>query len=128
MELNVYSIFDAGAEAFTQPFFLPNDGLAIRAFSDNVNSDTKNNISEHPDQFTLFKIATWDDKTGTLNKLEINKSLGLGISYKTEMQVMDSKSLDTFTAQIQSLTKAIKILTSNNIHDIESAKQKEAIK
>ena len=63
MKLNVYSIHDSAAKAFTQPFFMHNDGLAIRAFQGNVNSKEGNNISDHPDQFTLYKIGEFDDVT-----------------------------------------------------------------
>ena len=127
MEQNVYSIYDAAAQAFTPPFYMQNDGLAIRAFMDNVNAEEKNNISEHPDQFTLFKIAEFDDKTGTFKDLETNKSLGLGITFKEQKHV-DTKQIDAFAAQLKELTQSVNVLTSNNIHNIESAKIQEKLK
>lgn len=83
MKLNVYTIFDAAAKAYTAPFFLPNDGLALRAFIDNVNSTEENNISKHPDQFTLFHVATWDDQQATMEQVE-KRSLGNGLTFKNE--------------------------------------------
>ena len=121
MELNVYSIFDSAAQAFTQPFFMQNDGLAIRAFMDNVNSKEPNNICEHPEHFTLFKIAEFDDQTGTMKNLETNKSLGLGITFKEQKQISNSQ-VDAFAAELHELTTAIRVLTSNNIHDIKENK------
>jgi hypothetical protein len=69
MKLNVYSIHDKAATAFTQPFFMHNDGLAIRAFQDNVNAKDENNISKHPEQFSLFKLGEYDDATGVITPL-----------------------------------------------------------
>jgi hypothetical protein len=88
MKLNVYSIFDSAAKAYTSPFFMHNDGLAIRAFQDNVNAEQENNISKHPDQFTLFKIGEFDDATGEI-KTDVVKSLGTGLEYKNSPDISD---------------------------------------
>jgi hypothetical protein len=82
MKLNVYSIYDSAAKAYTQPFFMHNDGLAIRAFQDNVNAPD-NNIANHPDQFTLFCIGEYDDSSGELSKSTV-RSLGTGLEYKNQ--------------------------------------------
>ena len=76
-------MFDAAANAYTQPFFMHNDALALRAFEDNVNASSENNISVHPDQFTLFCIGSFDDQNGALNPCD-PRSLGNGIEYKKE--------------------------------------------
>jgi len=88
MKLNVYSIFDSAAKAYTAPFFMHNDGLAIRAFQDNVNAEQENNISKHPDQFTLFKIGEFDDATGEI-KTDVIKSLGTGLEYKNSPDISE---------------------------------------
>ena len=88
MKLNVYSIFDSAAKAYTSPFFMHNDGLAIRAFQDNVNAEQENNISKHPDQFTLFKIGEFDDSTGEI-KTDVVKSLGTGVEYKNSPDISE---------------------------------------
>jgi hypothetical protein len=88
MKLNVYSIFDSAAKAYTSPFFMHNDGLAIRAFQDNVNAEQENNISKHPDHFTLFKIGEFDDVTGEI-KTDVVKSLGTGLEYKNSPDISD---------------------------------------
>jgi hypothetical protein len=91
MKLNVYSIFDSAAKAYTNPFFMHNDGLAIRAFSDNVNSEQENNISKHPDQFTLFRIGEFDDSSGEI-KTDIVKSLGTGLQYQEKTGLDESQA------------------------------------
>ena len=94
MKLNVYSIFDSAAKAYMSPFFMHNNGLAIRAFSDQVNSEKENQISKHPEQFTLFQIATYDDSTGKLEAVETPKPLGKGNEYKEQqVEINQLKSL-----------------------------------
>ena len=94
MKLSVYSIHDSAAKAFIQPFFMHNDGLAIRAFQGNVNSKEPNNISEHPDQFTLYKIGEFDDSTGQIITYQ-PESLGNGITFKEEttMPIADIEAM-----------------------------------
>jgi hypothetical protein len=91
MKTKIYSIFDSAANAYTTPFFMHNDGLAIRAFQDNVNSKEPNNISQHPDQFTLFKIGEYNDENGEI-KSDNLKSLGNGLEFKND-EAQDKLSL-----------------------------------
>lgn len=65
MKLSVYSIFDNAAGAFMQPFFMVNDGMAVRAFSDTANT-ADSSIKAHPDQFSLYRVGTWNDASGYL--------------------------------------------------------------
>jgi hypothetical protein len=83
MKLNVYAIYDNTAKAYMQPFYMHNHALAVRAFTDQVNSEQDNPIKNHPDQFTLFHIGEFDDKTGNL-ELREHQSLGKALSYKKE--------------------------------------------
>jgi hypothetical protein len=102
MKLNVYSIFDSAASAYTQPFFMHNDGLALRAFSDNVNAETPNNISCHPDQFTLFKIAEFDDSSGEIEKIT-PKSLGNGLELKKPDETL--ATIETLINKVENFIK-----------------------
>jgi hypothetical protein len=103
MILKIYSIYDSAANAYMQPFFMHNDGIAIRAFQDNVNSKEENNISQHPDQFTLFCIGEYDDSNGQITKAETLKSLGNGLEYKN---IEETDNLDLF----QKITNIEKLL------------------
>ena len=80
MKLNMYTFFDSAAQAFTNPFFMHNDGLAIRAFQDNINAETENNMKLHPEQFTLFKVAEWEDKEAKIQPLEPPLSISVGVT------------------------------------------------
>lgn len=57
---NIYSVFDSKASAYLPPFYLPTEGMAVRVFSDCVNSDD-HQFGRHPADFTLFYLGTWDD-------------------------------------------------------------------
>ena len=104
MKLKMYSFFDSAASAFTNPFFMHNDGLAIRAFQDNINSEDKNNMSLHPEQFTLFQIADWDDKAATLDPLKAPKEVARGFELKTETTFTQT-DLQEIKELIQALDK-----------------------
>ena len=69
MKLNIYSIYDSAAKAYMQPFFVQTNGIAIRLFTDNVNSKDDNQVSKHPQHFTLFKIGEFDDQKGTIEPM-----------------------------------------------------------
>lgn len=65
----VYSVFDAKADAFMQPFFTHTDGLAIRSFSDALASPDSN-LSRHREDYSLFKLGEFDDSRGVLESLD----------------------------------------------------------
>lgn len=78
MKLNVYAVHDSKAEAYMNPFFLQNDNMAIRGFSDAVNGDTP--INKHPSDYTLFHIGNYSEVSGSIEPVE-PKSLGNGVAY-----------------------------------------------
>ncbi len=60
MKHKIFSIFDVKAQAYLPPFCLPERGMAIRTFSDCVNSKD-HQFSLHPGDYTLFELGVWDD-------------------------------------------------------------------
>lgn len=105
MKLNIYTIYDDAAQAYNTPFFMHNDGLAIRAFQDNVNSAEENNISKHPEQFSLFKLGEYDDKTGLVQS-DNPKFLAGGLEMKNPTKEDDIISeIKTLKAYITSMNK-----------------------
>ncbi len=81
MNTKTFTIFDSKAEIFNTPFFYPQTSQARRAFGDLVN-DSKTAISLHPEDYTLFEVAEFDDQTGIVTPHETPKSLGLGVEFK----------------------------------------------
>lgn len=66
MKFKIFAVYDAGAEAFLPPFFLPSIGQATRAFSDVVN-DSSHSFSKHPLDYSLWILGSFDDATGIVD-------------------------------------------------------------
>ena len=85
----VFAIYDSCASAFLPPFNLPRSEMAIRAFADCLNSKS-HQFSEHPEDYTLFQVATFNDADGVFTNLEpVNINLGNGLSLKVHTNVVD---------------------------------------
>jgi len=65
MRLRVFSVYDHKAKAYLPPFFMGEQGQAIRSFKDAVNSDG-HQFCRHPEDYTLFEIGDFNDSTGEL--------------------------------------------------------------
>ena len=65
MIINVYAIHDSKAHSYLQPFFMHNDDLAIRSFTD-ASMNTESQFNQHPLDYTLFHIGTYDDETSII--------------------------------------------------------------
>lgn len=65
MKRYVCAVFDSAVMAYGQPFFVPAIGAALRSFTDEVNRKAQDNaLNQHPDDYTLHVLATFDDETG----------------------------------------------------------------
>lgn len=65
MNLNIYTIKDAKAGTFSQPFYSVNHSTAIRSFNASIQDQT-NPLSNYPEDFSLYHLGTWEDNQGTL--------------------------------------------------------------
>jgi len=83
MNFNVYSIFDSKSKIFSQPFVALNDDVAKRNFSVLAN-DVQTQVGRHPSDFSLHRLATFDDNLGTFDDEIGIENLGLATLYKTE--------------------------------------------
>jgi len=81
MQIKLFIVHDSKAAAYLPPFNLPTTEMAIRTFTDTVN-DKQHAFWKHPEDYTLFEIATYDDATGTITTLQSKKPLGNGLDYK----------------------------------------------
>lgn len=77
----IYAIKDVKT-AFWQPWVHHNDNSALREFSTMVNGD--NVVGEHPGDFELWKLGTYDDLTGA-----ISPSLEFVVSASSLKKVID---------------------------------------
>lgn len=66
MKQKIFVVYDDKAKAYLPPFFLPEIGMATRAFGDCVN-DATHNFGRHPEDYTLFMAGTFDDSSGAFD-------------------------------------------------------------
>jgi len=76
LSMALFSIWDNKAKFHSTPWFSPNDDTAIREFVRVVN-DGSSAINASPDDYTLFRIGTFDSDTGLITA-EDKKLLSLG--------------------------------------------------
>ena len=82
MDHKVFAIFDQKASAYLPPFTLPRVEMAMRTFSDCVNSPD-HAFGRHPADYTLVEIAEYDDSTAKITPYEVSISVGTGIEFLT---------------------------------------------
>lgn len=71
MELVVVAIRDAKAEMFGNPFYSTTVGSAVRGFDDEVNrAHEENGMFRHPEDYALWHIGSYDNRTGKFTLLE----------------------------------------------------------
>lgn len=81
MRYKVFSIRDRAADVFGQPFFQNSTGAAIRVFHDAINNKGPDNLYyNHPDDFDLYELGTFDDDigvfdTGNAKQISIGKDI-----------------------------------------------------
>lgn len=84
MKLILCSTRDRAAEAFGRPMFVPSIGVALRAFSDEINrNDPNNQLYNHSDDFDLYDLGTFDDATAQFEIKNPPELLILGKNAKT---------------------------------------------
>lgn len=74
-----YAIKDNLAEVFLNPIAFHNDNEAMRWFQTVINDKKNDVIYENPQDYELYCIGTWEEKsglfTGSLNKLVDGKAV-----------------------------------------------------
>lgn len=59
----MFAAYDSAAKAYLSPFQLPREEMAIRAFTDVVNSQN-HDFANHPEDYALFLLGEFDNRTG----------------------------------------------------------------
>lgn len=85
MNLKIFTIFDAKAEAYQTVFTARATGEAIRQFADMAN-DHDTQIGRHPADFTLFELGEFDLHSGIISPLETKRPLGVAHEYIESVQ------------------------------------------
>ena len=82
METQVYTVFDSKAERFLRPFFAENTAVALRSFQELIRTHD-HQFNKFPEDYALFHIGSYDEKTGELTPLPAPVNLGLAIQFMT---------------------------------------------
>jgi hypothetical protein len=73
---NIYSMYDRAVKAYMQPIFHDSTGGIIRGLTD-VLEDREHQFTKHPEDYTLFKLGTFDEITGKIEYHEPEKVIGV---------------------------------------------------
>jgi len=93
MKHYIFAIYDAKAEAFITPFFLPTRAMAVRSFETAVN-DPNSMICKYALDYSLFELGTFDDTNGRVEPLPQNKLIVLANNLKVK-QTEEEKAAET---------------------------------
>lgn len=80
MILQVCAAYDSKARAFLAPFTVAHVDMAVRAFA-HVANQPGQQVHDHPADFSLHHLGTFDDGTGELVAFEHAVHLGIGSNY-----------------------------------------------
>jgi len=72
MKLNAYTIYDVASGVYMRPFFSQADGQAVRGFKD-IATDADHEVGKHPEDYTLYRIGTFNDTTGKIAGEDLEK-------------------------------------------------------
>ncbi len=92
----IFTIYDEKAKAYLPPFFMPESGMAIRTFSDCINSKD-HQFAKNPDDYTLFGLGHFNDATASLEPYA-PKSLGNGLIFLDRKMPEYSEEIASETA------------------------------
>lgn len=81
--MKVFTVYDCKAEAYLNPFYSDATGQAKRIFTDAVN-DKQHPFGQHPEDYTLFELGSYDSKTAQFTNLDAPLNLGVGITFTQE--------------------------------------------
>ncbi len=84
MNMEICSIHDTAAQAYMTPMFFQSRGQAIRSFSDAVN-DGKSDFYKHPEDYTLFHLGSFNERTGSIDIAPAPAVLTTGINIKQDI-------------------------------------------
>lgn len=93
MRLQMFTVYDSKARAHITPWFLPELGMATRAFYDCVN-DPEHQFAKHPGDYTLFHHGEFDQETGQIHAKETPASIGTGLEFKAKTVDNDQIKLE----------------------------------
>lgn len=81
MILHIVAVRDIKADCFGQPNFVPNTGASIRSFGDQCQDEKSGVLYQHPEDFELYKLGTYNDQDGSFDTIK-PVQLAVGSNYQ----------------------------------------------
>lgn len=107
MILKAYAIYDTAANAFLQPFYMQNDGMAIRGFSDAINGNPESQIYQHPDHYSLYYVGEWNDTSGYLTPHDPPRRIIHGFEVKNHGKEATNTDIESMFDEIANVNKKL---------------------
>lgn len=82
MLLQIVAVRDSASDAYMIPHFVASTNAAIRGFGDGVNNPESKDWFNHPQDFTLFHLGTFDDSSGEFVALARAEQIARAIDLK----------------------------------------------
>jgi hypothetical protein len=80
MTINLFTVYDAAAARYLEPFHAPTIEYAIRQFRSSVEQEG-HMFAKYPEDYTLFHIGEYNQETGLLTPNAAPVSLGVAITF-----------------------------------------------
>lgn len=87
MKQQIYAVFDTCAGIYDSPHFANSDDVVKRQFQD-ICTAADNPISNHPEHYSLWRLAAWDNTNGKINN-EANECLCTALEIISQSQNVD---------------------------------------
>lgn len=100
MNVKMFTIYDRVAKLHNSPFCFNTIGQALREFTTLANNP-QSTIGQHPEDYTLLEIATFDDNTGLVLPYDKPHLIGSANQY---VEVHPTLEQSEQLAQIQNNT------------------------
>lgn len=82
MTLEVFAVYDSTVALYSKPFYSRSKGEALRSWV-HIANDSESSIYKNPEDYTLFHMASFEEKTGLFTNLEQPLSMGQAQEFKT---------------------------------------------
>lgn len=82
----VFVVYDTKAAAYLPPFQMRSTAEAVRLFGDTITQGSSP-IQKHPEDYSLFEIAKFDDATALFDQYKTHTPLGNGLEYASKEEI-----------------------------------------
>lgn len=92
MKKLIYAVYDSKVESYLQPLFFQSKGEAMRSWQTAAN-DQNTMMCQHPEDFTLFELGSYDEQTGKFENHNTPISVGVAIEFKRTESKMSPRAV-----------------------------------